>query len=149
MPDDRPDDDAGSRAGADSSAATDSTAATSSSDATEGSDDASTPPASSGDDGALRDGDVVVPMEIYKVVTVFSTLFAVVLVVGGMIALDAATQRGMAAREEVHLAWATVGVGSIVFGAAVYAFASRFRATGMGNPKDADDEDSDDGRRVR
>lgn len=120
----------------------------------ESSEDGAEPddPSSDASDGASAepsDGDVVVPMDVYKVVTVFSTLLAVAFVVGGMVALDAATHRGTAAREDVHLAWATVGVLSIVGGAAVYAFASRFRASGMGNSKDADDESSDDGRRVR
>lgn len=108
-----------------------------------------------GSDGSDAGGDadrrreVEVPMAVYKVVTVFSTLFAIVLVVGGMVALDAATARGEALLEEVHLGLATLGVLSIVAGAAVYAFSTRFRAVGMGNPKDADGEHSNDGRRVR
>lgn len=120
------------------------------------SDDRPGEEASSEPDGESASGggsehrrDVVVPMELYKVVTVFSTLFAIVLVVAGMIALDLATNRGAATREEVDLLAAVAGVGAIVGGAAVYAFSTRFRAAGMGNPKDADDEQSNDGRRVR
>lgn len=83
---------------------------------------------------------VVVPMDLYKTVTVVSTLLSIALVVGGMIALDAATARATATAEEVNLPVAILGVASIVLGAATYAFAARFRAEGMGNPKNADDE---------
>lgn len=91
-------------------------------------------------DGDLR-REVVVPMELYKVVTVFSTLAAVALVVGGMVMLDLATH-GTAPREEVELLTALAGVAAVVAGAAVYAFASRFRAAGMGNPEEDDGENS-------
>ncbi|GAB3684503.1 hypothetical protein GCM10028857_13580 [Salinarchaeum chitinilyticum] len=84
--------------------------------------------------------EVVVPMDLYKTVTVFSTLLSIALVVGGMIALDTATARATASADEVNLPVAILGVSSIVMGAATYAFAARFRAEGMGNPKDADDE---------
>ncbi|WP_248515248.1 DUF7315 family membrane protein [Salinarchaeum laminariae] len=84
--------------------------------------------------------EVIVPMDLYKTVTVFSTLLSIALVVGGMIALDSATARASAPAEDVNLPVAIVGVGAIVLGAAIYAFAARFRAEGMGNPKDADDE---------
>lgn len=97
------------------------------------------------DDRAGSRRDVVVPMSVYKVVTVFSSLFAVVLVVAGMIALDAATDRASAEPEEISLPVAAAGVLAIVLGAVVYAFSTRFRAEGMGNPKDEDDEHSDDG----
>jgi len=83
---------------------------------------------------------VSVPMDLYKTVTVFSTFIAIVLVVGGMIALDTATGRSRLAPEDVNLPIALVGLGAIVLGAAVYAFSTRFRAEGMGNPKDGDDE---------
>jgi hypothetical protein len=95
------------------------------------------------DDSAPDSGrrpEVVVPMDLYKTVTVFSTLFSIALVVGGMIALDAATARATADAAEVNLPLAFLGVAAIVLGAATYAFASRFRAAGMGNAKDADDE---------
>lgn len=84
--------------------------------------------------------EVVVPMDLYKTVTVFSTLFSIALVVAGMIALDSATARATRSAGEVNLPIAIVGVAAIVLGAATYAFAARFRAAGMGNPKDADDE---------
>lgn len=84
--------------------------------------------------------EVLVPMALYKRVTVLSTLAAIVLVVGGMIALDAATGRSRAAPSEINLPVAVLGLAAIVLGAGVYAFSTRFRAEGMGNPKDGDDE---------
>jgi len=111
-------------------------------DATCGSDDA---PADQADRGRGSRREVVVPLPLYKTVTVFSTLLAVVLVVGGMIALDQATGRSTFAAEEVSLPLATAGVLAIVLGAAVYAFSTRFRAEGMGNPKEDADEGSNDG----
>ncbi|AGN00607.1 hypothetical protein L593_03280 [Salinarchaeum sp. Harcht-Bsk1] len=100
------------------------------------------PPEPGSDAPAKRAGrpEVVVPMDLYKTITVFSTLFAIALVVGGMIALDAATGRASRAVEDVNLPIAFLGVAAIVLGAATYAFAARFRAEGMGNPKDGDDE---------
>ncbi|MFB6117556.1 hypothetical protein [Halosegnis sp.] len=80
--------------------------------------------------------DVEVPMEVYKAVTVFSTLFAVVAVVVGFVLLDEATQRATAAPDEVNILLAAAGLGAIAAGAATYAFSTRFRAQGMGNPKD-------------
>jgi hypothetical protein len=89
--------------------------------------------------------DVVVPMRVYKAVTVFTTLFAVVTVVGGFIVLDTATNRARASLSDVDPVLALVGIGLIVAGAAAYAFSTRFRAEGMGKSKDDTDEDSDNG----
>lgn len=83
--------------------------------------------------------DVEVPLEVYKAVTVFSTLFAVLAVVGGFVILDSATQRATAAPEDVNVLLAVVGLGAIAVGAGTYAFATRFRARGMGKPKDGGD----------
>lgn len=80
--------------------------------------------------------DVEVPMEVYKAVTVFSTLFAVLFVVIGFIVLDTATQRATAAPEDVNLLLTVVGLGAIALGAGTYAFSTRFRAREMGNSKD-------------
>jgi hypothetical protein len=96
-----------------------------------------------GDDSRGR--DVVVPERLYKTVTVFSTLFAIVSVVGGFVALDAATNRGAAAPSEVSVPFAVLGVALIAAGGVVYAFASRFRARGMATDKDSDDEPTDNG----
>lgn len=92
-----------------------------------------------------RGRDVVVPERLYKSVTVFSTLFAVVTVVLGFVALDVATNAGRAAAGEVNVALAAVGVLLIAAGGLVYAFASRFRASGMAKDKDSGDEPSDNG----
>ena len=99
--------------------------------------------------GSASDADgrreVVVPMRIYKTVTVFSTLIAVVGVLVGFILLDRATDRARAPIAEIDPLLAIFGLGLIAGGAAVYAYGGRFRAEGMGKPKDDADEPSDDG----
>lgn len=122
-------------------------------------DDTSEPdaPVASGE-GRAR--DVVVPIALYKRVTAYSTLAAVVAVVLGFVMLDAATLQVSLTRRFVVAAAGTVGIvppetlltalfsiaglGSIVFGAGVYVLGSRFRAVGMGaengNAQDGDDE---------
>ncbi|WP_254537625.1 DUF7315 family membrane protein [Halomarina litorea] len=98
------------------------------------------------------DGDVVVPMELYKVVTVFSTLIAVFCVVFGFILLDAATLDasllrraftdllaavGLRADEgALEIAFALAGILLIGAGAGTYVLGTRFRTEGMGNHKD-------------
>lgn len=89
--------------------------------------------------------DVVVPYDLYKVVTVFSTLIAVGAIVGGFVVLDTATNRTLAPASDVNVLLATVGVGLIVLGGATYAFASRFRTRGMGSPNNDANGDSGDG----
>lgn len=88
------------------------------------------------------DGSVVVPARVYKAVTVFSTLFAVVGVVGGFVLLDVATDRTQADLAEVEPLVALCGVALIVVSAAIYAFSTRFRTAEMGNAKDRADEPS-------
>jgi len=104
------------------------------------------------DDAATGDGDgdgnsrdVVVPLRLYKTITVFSTLFAIVFVLGGFILLDSATARATADVGEIDPILAILGLGGLVGGAAIYAFSTRFRAEGMGKPKDDTAERSDDG----
>lgn len=94
---------------------------------------------------ARRTREVEVPLRVYKTVTVFATLFSVTLVVGGFIVLDAATQRTQLELEEINPLLALVGLAMIVAGAALYAFSTRFRARGMGKPKESGDETSDNG----
>jgi len=89
--------------------------------------------------------EVVVPLSVYKIVTVFSTLIAVVAVVGGFLLLDAATRRASVPASEVDPVLALLGLLAIAAGGGVYAFASRFRAPGMGTPKTDDDQDADNG----
>jgi hypothetical protein len=90
----------------------------------------------SADPDAPGGRDVVVPLRMYKTITVFSTLFAVVAVLVGFVLLDNATQRATAELSEVNVVVAVAGLLSIAFGAATYAFSTRFRTEGMGNPKD-------------
>ncbi|SFF95306.1 hypothetical protein SAMN04488063_0906 [Halopelagius inordinatus] len=108
-----------------------------------------------------RDGrrDVVVPMRLYKTVTVFSTLIAVVCVVFGFMLLDAATLNVSFLGGAVDAALSAVGVavddgvvstvlavvalGVIGFGAGVYTLGTRFRARGMGKSQEDANEDSD------
>jgi hypothetical protein len=82
--------------------------------------------------------DVVVPLALYKRITVFSTLFAVVAVLAGFVLLDTATGRASRELSEVNVVLAVAGLLSIGVGAAVYAFSTRFRTAGMGNPKDGE-----------
>jgi len=97
----------------------------------------------SADDGTQR--DVVVPLRVYKTVTVFSTLFAVFSVVGGFILVDVATERASAPASEIDIPIAIGGIGLILAGTVVYAFATRFRTEEMGKSKDDADEPSSNG----
>lgn len=89
--------------------------------------------------------EVEVPMRVYKSVTVFSTLIAVVSVLGGFLLLDQATNRARLPASEVDLPLAVAGLGAILLGAAVYAYSTRFRAAGMGTPKDDAGKEGDNG----
>ncbi|UPV73458.1 hypothetical protein M0R89_13000 [Halorussus limi] len=96
-------------------------------------------------EGESPDREVEVPIGLYKVVIVFSTMFAVAFVVGGFIVLDTATRRARLSPSEMNLPLALLGVAMIAAGGVVYAFATRFRAEGMGKPKDGSDEPSNNG----
>jgi hypothetical protein len=91
------------------------------------------------------DRDVVVPVRVYKTVTVFSTLLAAASVVGGFVLIDWATNQAELPASEVDPVGALAGIGLILFGAAVYAFATRFRTEEMGKSKDDADEASGNG----
>jgi len=122
----------------------------------DGETEATTPPEA---DGGRR--EVEVPMALYKRVTVFGTLIAVVSVLLGFVLLDAATLRGSRLREwtvaaveatgvgvpggVLSAAFALLGLGAISLGAGVYVLSTRFRTAGMGKSKDRADEDSDNG----
>ena len=100
--------------------------------------------------------DVVVPLRLYKTVTVFSTLIAVVCVVVGFALLDAATLRvsfvraflldvlgllGVSPADSLLTGvLAVLGLATIAFGAGVYVVGTRFRAEGLGNAQDGDAE---------
>jgi hypothetical protein len=114
------------------------------------------PAATEGPDGDVDDSpdsgggaggrEVVVPMRLYKTVTVVATLLAMVGVVVGFVFLDAATGQGSAdGIEEIDPVTALLGLGFIVGGAATYAFSTRFRAEGMGRSKTDEDESSGNG----
>lgn len=92
-----------------------------------------------------RGRDVVLPVRLYKTVTVFSTLLAMVGVVGGFALLDVATNRAQAPLADVNLLLALLGLGVMGAGAGVYAYASRFRTPGMGKDKDGSRGGSDHG----
>ncbi|WP_248897321.1 DUF7315 family membrane protein [Haloplanus halobius] len=108
-----------------------------------------------------RGRDVVVPMRLYKTVTVFSTLLAILGVVVGFVLLDAATIRLSLLRRFVlsvleavgvsppatvlSAVLAVAGLAAICFGAGVYILGTRFRARGMGNPQEDADESPDNG----
>jgi hypothetical protein len=100
------------------------------------------PPEDGADDaGGSGRREVVVPMRLYKTVTVVATLLAMVGVVGGFVLLDAATDRGSAASlEEIDPVVALLGLAFLVGGAATYAFSTRFRAEGMGRSKTDEDQ---------
>lgn len=89
--------------------------------------------------------EVEVPLRLYKTIIVFTTMFSVVLVVGGFIVLDVATQRARLPVSDIDPLLALVGLAMIASGAGLYAFATRFRAGGMGKSKEAGDETSDNG----
>ena len=115
-------------------------------------DDGDAPSDDRGDTGVDADGeatpggrDVVVPLRLYKTVTVFSTLFAIGAILAGFVLMDRGTQRATASPEEVSLPLVALGLSFILGGSAVYAFSTRFRAEGMGKPKDDTAERSDDG----
>nr|WP_244531490.1 hypothetical protein [Halogranum amylolyticum] len=100
-------------------------------------------------------------MRLYKTVTVFSTLIAVVSVVVGFVLLDAATLSisflrraivglfgalGVGVADDVLTAvLALLGLGIIAFGAGVYIVGTRFRARGMGKSQEDSDEEPDNG----
>lgn len=96
-----------------------------------------------GSDGGRR--EVILPERLYRTVTVFSTLIAIVGVVAGFILLDMATQQATASFDDVNVWLAGLAILAILGGGATYAYAARFRAEGMRKDKDATDEPSNNG----
>lgn len=94
-----------------------------------------------GSEQSADDSDVIVPLSVYKIVTVFSTLIAGAAVVAGFALLDTATQQAQAPVEEIDVPLALLGIGVIVAGSAVYVFSTRFRTAGMGMANAKDDGD--------
>ena len=105
--------------------------------------------------------EVEVPMRLYKTVTVFSTLTAVVAVVLGFLFLDAATLsisllgsaiRGVAAAGGVSATaetwtalFALCGIACIVVGSGVYILGSRFTSPQMRKSQATVEGDTDNG----
>lgn len=97
--------------------------------------------------GRQDDGSIVLPMRLYKGVTVFSTLLATALVVLGFFMFDAATHPANPLREgavwlvgvsgwtppsgAVDVAFGLVGVAIVLVGAGSYVLGTRFKAEGM------------------
>ncbi|GAB7010638.1 DUF7315 family membrane protein [Halorubrum trueperi] len=100
--------------------------------------------------------EVVVPFRLYKVVTVFSTLAAVLAYIVGFTLIDAATLQlsvvrtvivyllgsvGLAPSDDMLVAGLSIaGVAFIVGGTAVYVLGTRFRGRGMGKSQDGSNE---------
>ncbi|MGZ0747750.1 DUF7315 family membrane protein [Haloparvum sp. AD34] len=105
--------------------------------------------------------EVVVPLRLYKTITVFSTLIAVVGFILGFILIDAATLQVSLLRSVVVAILSTVGLvpsqdvltallalgglSLIAGGAVVYVVGTRFRAQGMGKSQEDSREGSDNG----
>ena len=116
---------------------------------------------SEGTSASGRGREVVVPMALYKRVTVFGTLVAILTVLFGFMALDAALYSRSIVRvnvlwllEQVGLptapgvvsaAFAVIGLGLVVLGAWAYVLSTRFRTEEMGTARDAPATEVDDG----
>ena len=100
--------------------------------------------------------EVVVPFRMYKAVTVFSTLAAVIAYLIGFTLIDAATRQisffrtivvyllnsaGLYPSDDTLVAaLAITGIAFIIGGTAVYVLGTRFRGQGMGKSQDGSDE---------
>ncbi len=100
--------------------------------------------------------DVVVPMRLYKTITVFSTLIAALSILFGFILLDAATLEVSMLRGVIVAAIGVVGLtpdqsllsgllgvaglSLMALGSGVFILSSRFRTAGMGNAQEDSDE---------
>jgi len=100
--------------------------------------------------------DIVVPIRLYKTITVFSTLIATGCILGGFIFIDAATLQvsvlrrlllsgletiGLGVDQELFTGvLAIVGLSLMAAGTGVFVLSSRFRAPGMGNAQEDSDE---------
>ncbi len=101
--------------------------------------------------------EIVVPLRLYKTVTVFSTLAAIVTFFIGFTLVDAATLQisfvrttilfvfeaaGIGLSEDVLTALLAIGgITSILLGTAIYVLGTRFRAQGMGKAQEDSSEE--------
>lgn len=114
--------------------------------------------ASPNEDGTRSSGrrDIVVPMRLYKTITVFSTLIATLCILVGFILLDAATLQVSVLRrlfvsgafavglpvdqELLSVLLGIAGLSLMALGAGVFVLSSRFRTAGMGNAQEDSSE---------
>jgi hypothetical protein len=110
----------------------------------------------------VDDETIVVPMRMYKGITVFSTLLAVVLVVFGFFMFDAATQDQNLIRQAVvgllslvgleepvgvlDVGFGLLGITMILVGAGSYILGTRFKTADMlgGDSAEETDDDADE-----
>src|SRR6056297_1153989 len=118
----------------------------------------STEPTTTEAEGRQGRRDVVVPLRLYKTITVFATLIAAMSILAGFILLDAATLQVSVLRSLIVSGIGAIGVtpnqdllggllavtglGLMAFGSGVFILSSRFRAAGMGNAQEDADEKS-------
>jgi len=100
--------------------------------------------------------DIVVPLPLYKTITVFSTLIATLCILAGFILLDAATLQvsilrrlfvtgalavGLPVDQELlSVLLGIAGLSLMALGAGVFVLSSRFRTAGMGNAQEDSSE---------
>ena len=84
-------------------------------------------------------------MPIFKAVTVFTTFFAVMAIIAGLLLIDRGTDRARAPPDEVNLWVTALGVALIVLAAAVYAFSTRFTPAERANDKGDSSQSNNDG----
>jgi len=112
--------------------------------------------------GRREDGTIVVPMRMYKGITVFSTLIATVLVVLGFVCFDAATRTDHLLRTSLRWVFESVGVtpsvsalnvlfglfgvGLILVGAGSYILGTRFKTQEMVDGSNSESESAGEER---
>ncbi|MFB6253703.1 MAG: hypothetical protein ABEI06_03755 [Halobacteriaceae archaeon] len=95
--------------------------------------------------GASGRREVIVPDRVYRAITVFSTLFAMIAVVGGFMLLDRATNRSTAQVGDINILQALLALLIMIIGAIVYVYGTRFQAEGMEKDKEITTEDTNNG----
>jgi len=99
------------------------------------------------DDGDSRGTrrHVDVPMPIFKAVTVFTTFFAIGLIIIGLLLVDRGTDRARAPADDIDIWITALGVACIVLAAIVYAFSTRFTPEQRANDKGESSQADNDG----
>ncbi len=96
------------------------------------------------DSGTNGRRQVAVPIELYKIVTIFTTLIAVLAIVIGFLLIDSGTNRLRAPADEVNLVVTVAGVTMIALATVIYAFSTRFTPPERANDKGTSTEASDE-----